>query len=399
VILLNPKRSSDPQTAARLSARICRLQLTNFRSYRRADIKMGEGPILFLGENGAGKTNLLEAISFFAPGRGLRRTTLEDAGASEGDGSWAIAVEIEGAQGLVHLGTGIDPPMEGVTPLRRCRIDQEDVRSATAFADHLRVIWLIPEMDGLFLGPAGDRRRFLDRLVLAIDVEHGSRVSALERALRSRNRLLENGVFDPRWLDAVEHEIAELAVAIAAARSECVDRLNIEIEATHDPDSLFPAANLSIDGWIETAIKERPAIEIEDRYRKILRDTRDRDRAAGRTLDGPHRSDLALVHKSKNIPAARASTGERKALLVGIVVSHARLVAAMHGLAPVMLLDDVSAFLDEERRAALFNLLACLDAQIFMTGVDAAPFSKLASRAEWFCVTPGKVVPMPAAEG
>lgn len=397
MILSNPK-PSPPQAVARPSVRIRRLQLTNFRSYRRADFKMGKGPIVFLGANGAGKTNLLEAISFFAPGRGLRRATLEDVGASEGDGSWAIAAEVEGQQGSVDLGTGIDPPAEGVTPSRRCRIAQENVRSATAFADHLRVIWLIPEMDGLFLGPAGERRRFLDRLAFAINVEHSSRVLALERALRSRNRLLEDGESDSRWLDAVEHEIAELAVAIAAVRSECIDRLSIEIEAAHDPDSLFPSAKLSIDGWMETAVKEQPAIEIEDRYRKILRDTRERDRAAGRTLDGPHRSDLALFHKSKNIPAARASTGERKALLVGIIVSHARLVAAVHGFAPVMLLDDVLAFLDEARRAALFSVLACFDAQIFMTGVDAAPFSKLASHAEWFCITPGKVVPMLAAK-
>jgi DNA replication and repair protein RecF len=389
-----PKPSLAPQIAARPCARIRRLQLTNFRSYRRAELKLGEGSVVFLGQNGAGKTNLLEAISFLAPGRGLRRATLEDVGASEGDGSWAISAEIEGAFGAAQLGTGMDIPVEGVSTSRRYRIDKENVSSATAFADHLRVVWLVPEMDGLFLGPAGDRRRFLDRLVLAIDAEHGSRVSALERALRSRNRLLEDGSPDPRWLDAVEHEVAELAIAVAAARSECVDRLKVEIETAHDPASLFPAADLALEGWTEAAVKEQPAIEVEDRYRAILRDTRERDRAAGRTLDGPHRSDLLLIHKTKNIPAARASTGERKALLVGLVVSHARLIAAMHGLAPVMLLDDVSAFLDEERREALFDLLARFGSQVFMTGVDLAPFSALAARAERFAVTPGKIALM-----
>ncbi len=226
--------------------------------------------------------------------------------------------------------------------------------------------------------------------MLAIDAGHSARVSAFERALRSRNRLLEEGVNDARYLDAVEHEVAELAVALAAARAECVERLRAEIESARDPQSLFPAADVTLDGWMEAAARVDPAIEIEDRYRAILRNARDRDRAAGRTLDGPHRTDLVLAHREKNIPAARASTGERKALLVGIVVSHARLVAAMHGLAPVMLLDDVSAFLDAARRDALFELLARFGAQVFMTGVDAASFAALGTSAERFIVTPGE---------
>lgn len=384
-----------PRPLSRLAARIHRLQLTNFRSYRRAELNIESGPIVLLGANGAGKTNILEAISFLAPGRGLRRATLEDAASSDGDGSWAVSALIEGAHGEVQLGTGIDVAGEDESPARRSRIERENVSSASAFAEHLRVTWLVPEMDGLFLGPAGERRRFLDRLVLAIDTGHGARVSAFERALRSRNRLLEEGSTDMRWLDAVEHEVAELAVALAAARAECVERLRAEIEAAHDPQSLFPAADLSLDGWMEAAVRSEPAIEVEDRYRGILRDTRERDRAAGRTLDGPHRTDLVLVHREKNIPAAHASTGERKALLVGIVVSHARLVAAMHGLAPVMLLDDVSAFLDAARRDALFELLARFGAQVFMTGVDAASFEALGPSAERFFVTPGKLDRMP----
>jgi len=201
----NPSRNPGPRRAA-AGVAIRRLQLANFRSYRRLDIRTGRGPLVLIGPNGAGKTNFLEAISFLAPGRGLRRATLEEAARSEGDGSWAVSAEVEGALGPVQLGTGIDPPAEGVLPVRRFRIDQEKAASAAAFADHLRVVWLVPEMDGLFLGPASERRRFLDRLVLAIDAEHGTRVSALERALRSRNRLLEDAAPDPRWLDAVEHE-------------------------------------------------------------------------------------------------------------------------------------------------------------------------------------------------
>jgi DNA replication and repair protein RecF len=393
VIRPNPSPIPGPLRAA-AGVAVRRLQLTNFRSYRKLDIRTERGPVVLIGPNGAGKTNFLEAISFLSPGRGLRRATLEEVARSEGDGSWAVSAEVEGALGPVQLGTGIDPPAEGAVPVRRFRIDQEKAASAAALADHLRVVWLVPEMDGLFLGPASERRRFLDRLVLAIDTEHGTRVSALERALRSRNRLLEEASPDSRWLDAVEHEVAELAIAVAAARAECVERLSGEIKVAHDPDSPFPDAEIGLDGWMESSLKESSAIEIEDRYRQILRDTRERDRAAGRTLDGPHRTDLVVAHAPKQIPAARASTGERKALLVGLVLSHARLVAAMHGFQPVILLDDVSAFLDAERRAALFAVLEQLGAQVFMTGVDASAFAAIGDRAERFLVSVEGIVPL-----
>ena len=391
---MSARRKQSPpvsEPGLRPAARIRRLYLTNFRSYRSAELHFNNGPVVFLGDNGAGKTNILEAISFLAPGRGLRRATLEDAASSDGDGAWAVAATVDGAEGEVQLGTGIEAPLGDETPSRRSRIAQENVASSTQFAEHLRVVWLVPEMDGLFLGPAGERRRFLGRLVLAIDPRPRARVSASGRGLRSRNRLLEEGVSDARYLDAVEHEVAELAVAVAAARAECVERLRAEIDAARDPNSLFPAAGLFLDGWMEKAVRETPAIEVEDQYRAVLRENRERDRAAGRTLEGPHRSDLVLTHRDKNIPAARASTGERKALLVGVVVSHARLVAAMHGFAPVMLLDDVAAFLDAARRDALFDLLARFGAQVFMTGVDKASFQALGNSAERFSVVPGKV--------
>jgi DNA replication and repair protein RecF len=368
-----------------------RLQLTNFRSYRRAELSVGDGPIVLTGPNGAGKTNLLEAISFLSPGRGLRRATLEDVANTEGDGSWAVAAAVDGVLGKVQLGTGIDPPVADAVPARRHRVDRESVPSATAFAEHLRVVWLVPEMDGLFLGPASERRRFLDRLVLAIDAAHGSRVNALERALRSRNRLLEEINPDSRWLDAIEHEVAELGIAVAAARVETVRRLMSEIGSSRDPASPFPSASLSLEGWVESELTSTAAIELEDRYRVSLREARPRDRAAGRTLEGPHLSDLAVVYAGKNIPAARASTGERKALLVGVVLSHARLVAGMHRASPVVLLDDVAAFLDEDRRAALFEALMQLGAQIWMTGVDESAFSALGGRGERLRVSPGVV--------
>jgi DNA replication and repair protein RecF len=374
------------------SARIRRLTLTNFRSYHSATVATGARPIVLVGPNGAGKTNLLEAISLLAPGRGLRRATLDEIAFSEGDGSWAVAADIEGALGLAALGTGIEAPAGDEAPLsRKCRVDREPVASAAAFADHLGVVWLTPAMDGLFAGAASERRRFLDRLVLAVDAEHGGRVNALERSLRSRNRLLEEPRPDPHWLDAVEHETAEVAVAVAALRAETVRRLQTALAARGDLSSVFPTAEISLDGWIEKLVRDRPAIEIEDRYRAVLKDNRARDAAAGRTLDGPHLTDLVVVHAPKGIDARDASTGEQKALLIGLILAHAGLVAEMTGFAPVLLLDEVGAHLDPARRTALFDELSKLGVQVWMSGADPAAFAEIEGRAEVFDVSPGKV--------
>jgi DNA replication and repair protein RecF len=374
-----------------LAASVRRLTLTNFRSYRSASLAAGTGPVVLVGPNGAGKTNLIEAISFLAPGRGLRRATLDEIAFNEGDGSWAVAAEVEGALGLATLGTGIEPKNgneEGL--VRKCRIDREPVPSAAAFADHLRIVWLTPQMDLLFTGPAAERRRFLDRLVLAVDAEHNSRVNALERALRSRNRLLEDPRPDPHWLDAIEHETAEVAVAVAAARAETVARLQGAIEAHRDPASPFPWAEIALDGWLETLLIDHPAADAEDRYRAVLKEGRARDAAAGRTLAGPHLTDLEVMHGPKGIAASDASTGEQKALLIGLILAHAGLVGAMVDFAPVLLLDDVVAHLDPLRRAALYDALIGLGSQVWLTGADPAAFADLAGRADVFEVSPGR---------
>jgi DNA replication and repair protein RecF len=378
------------------AARIRRLTLHNFRSYRAAQIDVSAPLVVLVGPNGAGKTNLIEAVSLFTPGRGLRRATLDELAFAEGDGSWALSCDVEGALGLASLGTGIEPPTGDATPTsRKCRVDREPVASATAFADHLRMIWLVPAMDMLFNGPASERRRFLDRLVLAVDAEHSSRVSALERSLRSRNRLLETPRPDPHWLDAVEHETAELAVAVAALRAETVTRLQAALLKRRDPASSFPAAEIALDGWMEKLLPSHPAAEIEDRYRTILRDNRARDAAAGRTLDGPHLTDLSVVYAAKNTPASDASTGEQKALLIGLVLAHAELLTEMSGFAPVLLLDEVVAHLDPGRRVALYQELERLGAQVFMTGADPSAFADIEQRAQVFQVTPGRVAPRP----
>jgi len=375
------------------AASLRRLTLTNFRSYHAASLDIGASLVVLTGPNGAGKTNLVEAISFLMPGRGLRRATLEEVAFSEGNGSWAVSAEVEGMLGLATLGTGIEPPAaEANTRTRLCRIDREPVGSAAAFADHLRVIWLVPAMDQLFMGPASERRRFLDRLVLAVDAEHQGRVNALERALRSRNRLLEDPRPDPHWLDAIEHETAELAVAVAAQRAETVHRLQAALaDRAKRNDDAFPSAEIALDGWMERLLPDHPAVEIEERYRGILKNNRARDAAAGRTLDGPHLTDLAVIYAPKSIPAADASTGEQKALLIGLVLAHAGLLTEMTGFAPVLLLDEVVAHLDPDRRLALYAALARLGAQVFMTGADPAAFAEVAPRAAVFTVNSGQV--------
>ena len=374
------------------AALVRRLTLTNFRNYHAATIEAGANTIVLVGPNGAGKTNLIEAISFLAPGRGLRRATVDEVAFAEGDGSWAVSAEIEGALGLATLGTGIERPLgDDTARSRKFRIDREPVTSATAFADHLSVVWLVPAMDGLFAGAPSERRRFLDRLALAVDAEHGSRINALERALRSRNRLLEDPRPDPHWLDAVEHETAELAVAVASLRVETVRRLDAVLRSRKD--AAFPPAEIALDGWMEKLIPSHPAGEIEARYRSVLRDNRVRDAAAGRTLDGPHLTDLVVSYAAKGIGATDASTGEQKALLIGLVLAHARLIAEMTGFAPVLLLDEVVAHLDPSRRTALQTELAALGAQVWMTGADPALFAEISGDAKFIDVESGRVTP------
>jgi DNA replication and repair protein RecF len=372
-------------------SRILRLRLTRFRNYHAAALETRGDVVVLVGPNGAGKTNCLEAISLLSPGRGLRRATREDVADIRGDGSWAVSAEVEGALGLATLGTGIDAPgSEAASSGRRCRIDREPAGSAAAFGDHLRMVWLTPSMDGLFAGPASERRRFLDRLVLAVDSDHSGRVSALERSLRSRNRLLETRNSDDHWCAAVERETAELAVAVAAMRAQTVTRLAAALEE-RGTNSAFPSAKIRLDGWMENALLSEPATAVEDRYRATLRDNRARDAAAGRTLDGPHLTDLEVTYAPKNMPAKDASTGEQKALLIGLVLAHAGLVAEMTGIVPLLLLDEVVAHLDPERRAALFGELKGLGAQVWMSGADPAAFANLGAGSEIFDVEQGRI--------
>lgn len=374
-------------------AALTALGLTDFRNYPSLGLSLEPSLVVLTGPNGAGKSNLLEAISFLSPGRGLRRARLAEVARQGGNGGWAVTATLSGPEGDTLLGTGLTLTPEGPERTRRVRVNRAPAASTDALLERLRVVWLTPAMDGLFTGPAADRRRFLDRLVLAIDPRHGQRVNAFERAMRGRNRLLSDFAPDPGWLDALEAQMAELAAAIAAARRDCI-ALMADAIARARPDP-FPAARLEVSGTVETALADS-AGAARDRYRADLAAGRALDRGAGRTLVGPHLSDLAVSHAAKNMPAGHCSTGEQKALLIAIVLAHARLIAGMSGRTPVVLLDEVAAHLDPERRAALFAILVDLGCQAFLTGTEPHPFAPLGDASRHFAVEDGRVIPAPA---
>lgn len=373
------------------------LKLNHFRNYSSLKLQLDQRHVVLTGENGAGKTNLLEAISFLSPGRGLRRIAYDKVSQAltNGDpqaGTWAVHVAMEGAEGPVEIGTGLQAGPGGVETQRKVHINGAPTRTADALLEHARILWLTPAMDGLFTGPAGDRRRFLDRLVLAIDPAHGRRVNDYEKAMRSRNKLLENQNADGAWLDGIEAQMAETGVAIAFARGELIALLRgIIAKGPSGPDAVFPNADISLEGTLENLLVEGAAADLEDNFKAHLTRNRSRDRAAGRTLEGPHRSNLVVRHGPKNMEAALCSTGEQKALLTGLVLAHAKLVGDVSGMTPILLLDEIAAHLDEGRRAALFDLIDTIGCQAWMTGTDGPMFEALGKRAQFFTVASGTV--------
>ena len=369
---------------------VSRLKLSNFRNYASADIALEPGLVVLAGENGAGKTNLLEAVSLLTPGRGLRRATYVDMQGKAGAGGFAIHATVENPDGETEIGTGTSGTTgaEGENG-RRVRINGANA-TADEMMERLRVAWLTPAMDALFTGPAGDRRRYLDRLVLAIDPAHGKRALDYEKAMRGRNRLLAEESRDGRWFDAIEAQMAETGVAIAAARMELLQLMRAMIEKQPEGGP-FPKSDIAIEGDLERMVGGRPAVEIEEQFIRQLAAERPRDRAAGRTLTGPHRSDLLVRHRPKDMAAEFCSTGEQKALLVGMTLAHARLTAEVSGMTPILLLDEIAAHLDEGRRAALFSILQETGGQTMMTGTDAALFASIADSAQFLIVSNGSV--------
>jgi DNA replication and repair protein RecF len=372
-----------------------RLRLTNFRNYAELALDAGSGPVVLTGPNGAGKTNLLEAVSLLSSGQGLRRAPYAEL-ARIGCSAWAVAGTLRTPQGSVTVGTGLDNRDAAGRSGRIVRIDGETRSGSGALSGEIDVLWLIPAMDGLFTGPAGERRRFLDRLIPSFDPSYRTQLGQFERAMQHRNRLLAESVRDDARLAGLERIMAETGVAIAAARAAAVADLAGTVAARRDaaPASPFPWADLAIAGTLEADLAERPAVDVEDAYAATLRATRERDRAAGRTLDGPHRSDLVVGHGPKSMPAGICSTGEQKALLIGLVLAHADHIRRHRdGRAPILLLDEIAAHLDPLRRAALFDEIVALGGQTWMTGTDPEGFSALAGRAQFHCVEEGRIAP------
>jgi len=376
-----------------------RLHVTDFRSYDRATLAPEARSVVLTGPNGAGKTNILEALSFLSPGRGLRGCKLSEVG-RRADGrirrDWAVAARLQTPDGSTDLGTGLVAgadatpaegeemePETGPKDRRLVRIDGETAAGPAVFGDILKVAWLTPQMDRLFIEAASGRRRFLDRIVASFHASHNREVGAFERVMRERNRLLLDGGYDSAWLSALECRMAEHGVAVAAARLDAVDRLSAAVEET---TSAFPRATLAVEGMLEEGLMAGPAIEVEDHFRRVLRDNRAQDSRSGRAAAGPHKSDLLARHRDRGMPAALCSTGEQKALLIGITLASARITAAAFGAAPILLLDEVVAHLDQERRAALYDELAALGAQVWLTGTDRLLFDELGARARYYRV-------------
>ncbi len=366
------------------------LKLTDFRNYARESIGLDSRPVVLVGDNGAGKTNLMEAVSLLSASQGLRGRPYGELARKNGPGGWAVAAKVMSLEGEVEIGTGFGLDAASESTGRVVRIAGKE-HGAGALADYVQIVWVIPEMDGLFTGPAAERRRFLDRLMLAIDPKMRGPRGRFDRAMRQRNRLFQLREGSASHFAGLEEQMAEAGVAIAAARVDAVERLSRLIEATREErgESPFPFAVLKLEGTLETALLNRPAVEVEDDYVSLLSETRDRDRAAGRALAGPHLSDLAVSHGPKNAPASDCSSGEQKALLLGLVLAKASLIKTLVHASPLILLDEVAAHLDETRREALFGEILRLKAQAWMTGTDRSSFAPLASQAQILAVNRG----------
>ncbi len=389
--MTSPWEAITDRPSPRLAVR--RLTLTDFRNYSHLRLETDVRPVVLSGPNGAGKTNLLEALSLLAPGRGMRRAALADLARRrpDGGGTWAVAASLDGPEGRIEIGTG----REAGHDRRTVRLDGRPVK-AVALADAISALWLTPAMDRLFTDGAGGRRRFLDRLVLGLESNHAREAASYDHAMRERTRLLRRDDGERRnrdlgWLGALEDSMARHGIAMAAARRRAVTVLD---EACRQAGGPFPAARLALAGEVEGWLDEMDVPDAEEKLRSVLAASRPRDEAARAATHGPHRTDLAVRHADRDMPAEQCSTGEQKAVLVRIVLAQARMRTAVRGVAPLLLLDEVAAHLDRVRRAALFDELSGLTAQSWMTGTDAEAFAEFGDRAQFFRVTDATVAPV-----
>jgi DNA replication and repair protein RecF len=368
--------------------RLLRLSLTDFRNYAALIWRPCARITALFGPNGSGKTNLLEAVSLLVPGRGLRGARNAELARHGGAGGWAVAGRFETAEGEVDIGTGTLPSGSSPEDRRVFRLDGAPSRGQAEIARRVAAVWLTPQMGRLFHEGASGRRRFLDRLVWALEPGHAREVAAYETAMAQRNRLLAEGRADLAWLAGLEDAMARHAAAATAARMTLVARMNAVPAVAQ-----FPAARMTLECAIAERLEVTRALAVEDWLRDRLRSSRDRDTAAGMATVGAHRSDMVLTDAASGVPAAIASSGEQKALLVGVVLRHAALIAEARGFAPMLLLDEPAVHLDPDRRAALFAALAKLPAQTLITGTDAETFLPLAGIAEGLRVHGGKLLP------
>lgn len=365
---------------------ISSLKLHNFRCYEQVSLDaLSSGLIVLYGPNGAGKTNVLEAVSLLSPGRGLRTARNIEMQRQAGAKAWAVSACVENESTTIQIGTGIDPASEK----RLVRIQGEAVKSQSALSDYVSCVWLTPQMDRLFIDSSGHRRRFLDRLVFSFDPGHAGRVSRYENALSQRSKLLKDGRGDATWLNALEAQIAETGIAIAAARLDFVQRLQSACDK--EEGEHFPRARLHVTGSIEELLRNATALEVEDMFKYQLQSSRERDSVTGGAATGPHKSDLSVIFAAKNMPADQCSTGEQKALLIGIILAHAHLIKAERGAPPILLLDEVAAHLDENRRTALYKILGDTGGQVWLTGTDENLFTPVRNTAQFFHVQSAQI--------
>ena len=373
-----------------------KINISQFRCYEavRLDLTGGAAGIVVLtGPNGAGKTNILEAISLLVPGKGLRGADILDmknrcAGAED---VWAVSAEVETSMGLtVRIGTGLDRDAKR----RLVRINGKDAKSQNELSGFISAVWLTPQMDRLFLEGASARRKFLDRLVFAYEPDHVTRLNRYDKTMRERMKLLQGErAADPAWLQSLEAQMSADAVSIAASRLNLIRHLQQQVAGLGVTSPLFPQPQLAMTGWVEQEVEAHPAVDVEDALKHKLAAARPLDRAAGRTHEGIHRSDLQVTYAGKDMPAAQCSTGEQKALLVSVILAHALMMKAEKGFVPIILLDEVAAHLDAARRQQLFDQLQALGGQIWLTGTDETIFSSLRDSAKFFRIDHGHIAP------
>lgn len=366
------------------------LLLHNVRCYHSVKMEdLHSGLIILCGPNGAGKTNVLEAVSLLTAGRGLRSAANDEIQKRDASAAWAISATVETGGADVQIGTGLD----AVNGKRTVRINGVAAKNQMALSDYLSCIWLTPQMDRLFLDTAGGRRRFFDKLIFAFDPSHAGRVTRYENAMAQRSKLLREGKNEASWLKSLESQMAETGIAIAAARLDFVVRLQKACDMAHEQEeTFFPRARLYLSGTVEELLSKTPAVEVEEMFAYQLEQSRSRDAETGGATTGPHKGDLVVHYAAKDMPADQCSTGEQKALLIGIILAHARLMRSEKGAPPILLLDEVAAHLDEKRRAALFDLLTDLGGQVWMTGTDESLFSAAQNRGQFWGVDHAEII-------